>query len=172
MTPAHLAESLHANSVLSLLSFSATQISKGTSPFSFLLLQMENLMPSWHSFAQENFLLRLQGVQQPCEDPSLDSSSSSRTQRVLSSCALWHLLNALLAECLESSVILFLYELTTEFLLSTLCLCSMPSWQSSTELLRDFYVFYCVFLYTVSPPRCSTTLRSSSESMISVGVPS
>jgi hypothetical protein len=49
-----------------------------------------------------------------------------------------HLLNALLAELSESLVILTSSELTTEFFLSTLCLCSMPSWQSFTELTTEF----------------------------------
>ena len=92
---------------------------------------MANMMPSWHSFAQENFLLSLQGVQQPYEDPSLESSLSLNSKSSLY--ALWHLLNALLAECPESSVILFLYELIEKFLLNTMCLCSMPSWKSSIE---------------------------------------
>jgi hypothetical protein len=92
-------------------------------------------MPSWLSFCSSNLLLSLQGVQQPCEDPSVDSSSNSRTQRVLFSsvpvctlsqcppgrvssprtsnssvlCAPMHLLNAHLAELSESSVILVLF---------------------------------------------------------------
>jgi hypothetical protein len=94
-------------------------------------------MPSWLSFCSSNLLLSPQGVQQPCEDPSVDSSSNHRTQRVLfflclsahclyallaeylpstersavmSSCAPMHPLNAHLAELSESSVILFLLK--------------------------------------------------------------
>jgi len=47
----------------------------------------------------------------------------------------------------------------------------MTTLPMTTELLRYFF-FYCVLLYTNSPPRYLTTLRSSSESMILVGVPS
>ena len=47
----------------------------------------------------------------------------------------------------------------------------MPSWQRFTEFLRDF-VFYCVLLYTVSPPRYSATLRSFLEFKTLVGAPS
>jgi hypothetical protein len=101
-------------------------------------------MPSWLSSASSNLLLSLQGVQQPCEDPSVDSSLNYRTQRVLFSCAClhtysmpswqsifsqnvqqfcslfvssFHSLNAHLAELSESSVILFLLELLNKVLL-------------------------------------------------------
>jgi hypothetical protein len=152
----------------------------------------------------------------------VDSSSSSRTQRVLFSsvpiCTLLdallaeyllhrtfnssvflraplHLLNALLAELSESSVILFLlqthsrvpssvhslhwlnahlaelYRTPQRFCLllnsqqsssnCTLCICSMPTWQSSTEFTAEFCLQLCLS-YTALPPRYSTTLRSSS----------
>jgi hypothetical protein len=61
-----------------------------------------------------------------------------------------HSLNAHLAELSESSVILFLPELTAEFFLCTpLCMRSMPTWQSFTELLRAS-VYNCVFLHNLA----------------------
>jgi hypothetical protein len=66
-------------------------------------------MHSWLSSASSNFFLSLQGVQQPCEDPLVDSSSNHRTQRVLFSCACMHTeSNALLVEYLltEHSLVL------------------------------------------------------------------
>jgi hypothetical protein len=54
-------------------------------------------------------------------------------------CAPLHLLNALLAELSESSVILFLFKLTTEFFLcALLALRSMPTWQSSHRTPQRF----------------------------------
>jgi hypothetical protein len=44
---------------------------------------MEKLTPSWLSCCSSDFLLSLLGVQQPSKGPSVDSSFSSRTQRVL-----------------------------------------------------------------------------------------
>jgi hypothetical protein len=89
--------------------------------------------------SSSNLLLSLQGVQQPCEDPSPWTLLQFPELKEFSSCALLHLLNALLAECLESSVILTSVELTTEFFLNaSLCICSMPTWQSSTELTTEF----------------------------------
>jgi hypothetical protein len=88
---------------------------------------MENVMPSWLSFYSSNLLLSLQGVQQPCEDPSVDSSFNYRTQRVLFSCACLHTnSNALLAEYL-------LPEHSTVLSSCAPCTCSMPTWQSFTE---------------------------------------
>jgi hypothetical protein len=122
-------------------------------------------MPSWLSSASSNFLLSLQGVQQPCEDPSVDSSSKfqnsksslffcavctltqcppgrvsfHRTSNSSVSCAPMHPLNAHLAELSESSVILVLLELTTEFYLcALLALARCPlgrASQNSSELL-------------------------------------
>jgi hypothetical protein len=146
-------------------------------------------MPSWLSFCSSNLLLSLQGVQQPCEDPSVDSSSNYRTQRVLflvpvctlsqcppgrvsshrtsnSSvlfCAPMHLLNAHLAELSESSVILVLLELTAEFF-SMHSLCTMLN-AHLAELHRTpqrFCLQLCSSPYTALPPRYSTTLRSFS----------
>jgi hypothetical protein len=111
--------------MLPLLIFPITQIRKELSPFT--------LSPSYGEsdallalLSLSNLLLSMPGVQQPYEDPSpwtllqIENSKSS-------SCAIWHLLNAVLAECLESSVILTFVEITTDFFLSTPCLCSMPS---------------------------------------------
>jgi hypothetical protein len=134
--------------MLSLLSFPITQSRKELGPFTLSPSDGESdaLLALLSS---SNLLLSLQGVQQPCEDPSpwtllqIQNSKSS-------SCALWHLLNALLAECLESSVILTSVELTTEFFLNTLCLCSMPSWQSLTELLRDSVSLLCLPLHSLA----------------------
>jgi hypothetical protein len=66
-----------------------TQTSKELNPFS-LLLQMENLDALLAILHSSNLLLSVQGVQQPCEDPSVDSSSNYRTQRVLSLCLSAH----------------------------------------------------------------------------------
>jgi hypothetical protein len=59
-------------------------------------------MPSWLSFYSSNLLLSLQGVQQPCEDPSVDSSFKPHNSKEFSSllCLSAHCLNAHLAECL------------------------------------------------------------------------
>jgi hypothetical protein len=79
-----------------------------------------------------------------------------------------HLLNALLAKLYKTPQRFCL--LLCHVPLCTLCTYSMPSWQSSTELLRD-YVFYCVLFHIVLPSRYSTTLRSSPESMTLAIVP-
>jgi hypothetical protein len=116
-------------------------------------------MPSWISFCSSNLLLSLQGVQQPYEDPSVDSSSNiqnSKSSLLLCACLhnvsmpTWqsifpfHLLNSHLVELSESSVILFLPELLNISLpLCTPCTCSMPTWKSFTELLRAS-VYNCV----------------------------
>jgi hypothetical protein len=140
-------QSLHMHTVLISPELLNTQTPKGFCLSSFSL-RWRIWMPSWLSFCSSNLLLSLQGVQQPCEDPSVDSSSNYRTQRVLfsslclsahysnahlaeyllperstvlSSCAPMHPLNAHLAELSESSVILVLLpELTTEFFLCAL----------------------------------------------------
>jgi hypothetical protein len=53
----------------------------------------------------------------------------------------------------------------------TLCICSMPTWQSSTEFTVEFCLQLCLS-YTALPPRYSTTLRSSSSELLtSVPVP-
>jgi hypothetical protein len=66
-------------------------------------------MPSWLSLCSSNLLLSLQGVQQPCEDPSVDSSFNYRTQRsYLLLCLSAHCLNPLLAECLLPELLVVL----------------------------------------------------------------
>jgi hypothetical protein len=114
----------------------------GNSVLPSFLPQMENLDTLLAILHSSNLLLSLQGVQQPCEDPLVDSSFNYRTQRVLFSsvpvctisqcppgrvsssqnvqqfCPLvhpMHPLNAHLAELSESSVILVLSKLTAEF---------------------------------------------------------
>jgi hypothetical protein len=151
---------------------------------------MENVwMPSWLSSASSNSLLSLQGVQQPCEDPSVDYSFNYRTQRVLFSslclpaCCLnallaeyllaelpavlspsahpLHMLNAHLAELSESSVILFLLELTVEFLSMHLCAYAQcPLGRALQNSQQSFCLQLCLS-YTTLPPRYSVTLRSS-----------
>jgi hypothetical protein len=70
-----------------------------------------------------------------------------------------HLLNAYLAELSESSVILVLFELIAEFLLNaSLCICSMPTWQSFYRTPQRF----CLQLCSSPQPcllRCSTTSK-------------
>jgi hypothetical protein len=155
---------------LSLLSFPITQSRKELSIFTLSPSDGESdaLLALLGS---SNLLLSLQGVQQPCEDPSLDSSSNPELKEFFL-CALWHLLNALLAECLESSVILTSVELTTEFLPNaTHAFTQCPpgrALQNSSELLSS----HCVLSHTVLPPRYSTTLRSSPELMTSTAMPS
>jgi hypothetical protein len=130
-----------------------------------------------------NLLLSLQGVQQPCEDPSVDSSLNSRTQRVLFSCACLHMsqcppgrvsfhrtmptsrnssvrtLCALLApaQCPLGRALRILSDSGSSLrthsrvllLNAPLCICSMPTWQSFTELLRDS-VCNCVLLHSLA----------------------
>jgi hypothetical protein len=143
-------------------------------------------MPSWLSFCSSNLLLSLQGVQQPCEDPSVDSSFKFRTQRVLFSsvpvCTLlnahlaeyllqnfqqfcppvhsMHLLNAHLAELSESSVILFLLNSQQ----SSSSVHSLHLLNAHLAELHRTPQSFCLQLclsYTALPPRYSTTLRSS-----------
>jgi hypothetical protein len=73
-------QGIHMHTVLSLLSFSNTQTPKGFYP-SFFSHRWRNWMPSWLSFYSSNLLLSLQGVQQPCEDPSVDSSSKFQNSK-------------------------------------------------------------------------------------------
>jgi hypothetical protein len=130
--------------------------------------------------------------------------SQNVQQFCLLSCDSMHLLNALLAELSESSVILVFFKLSAEFLPlctsvhmlnahlaelhrtpqrfcllnsqqsssnCTLCLCSMPTWQSPYRTPKRFCLQLC-FNYTALPPRYSATLRSSSpELLTSVPVP-
>jgi hypothetical protein len=85
-------------------------------------------------------------------------------------CTPIHLLNAHLAELSESSVILVLLELTTEFFyLHPYAYSQCPldrALQNSSEILSA-----TVLPYTALPPRYSKTLRSSSELMILVPMP-
>jgi hypothetical protein len=103
--------------------------------------------------------------------------SSHRTfNSSVPSCAPMHLLNAHLAELSESSVILVLLSgLTAEFLpmhhytyaqcplgrasqdsqqslclLCTPCTCSMPSWQSFTELTQRFCLQLCFLIHSLA----------------------
>jgi hypothetical protein len=73
-----------------------------------------------------------------------------------------HLLNAHLAELSESSVILvFSNSQQSSFLCAPCALCSMPTWQSSTESST----ILSATVFSATQPcllRCSTTLRSSS----------
>jgi hypothetical protein len=145
--------------------------------------------------SSSNLLLSLLGVQQPSEDPSVDSSSTPELKEFSSLLCLsahfldallaeylspqnvqqfWvpsvhplHLLNALLAELSESSVILvFFFNSQQSSSSSTSCLCSMPTWQSSLQNLQQSSVCNCVLSYTALPPRYSTTLRSSSPELL------
>jgi hypothetical protein len=81
---------------------------------------------------------------------SLNSKSSS--------CALWHLLNALLAEYQESSVILSSYELTAEiFLCALLAPAQCPpgkAVQNSSEILSA-----TVFFSTALPPEVFNNIK-------------
>jgi hypothetical protein len=126
-------QSLYAHTVLSLLSFSTLRPLRDfiLLPFSLRWRMLDALLAI---LCSSNLLLSLQGVQQPCEDPSVDSSSNSQNSKSsLLSCAClhtysmptWqsifsqniqqfcpsahpmHLLNAHLAELSESLVILF-----------------------------------------------------------------
>jgi hypothetical protein len=73
------AESSHAHNAISpeLLN---TQTPKGFC-LSSLLPQMEKYDALLAVFYSSNLLLSLQGVQQPCEDPSVDSSFSSQNSK-------------------------------------------------------------------------------------------
>jgi hypothetical protein len=117
----------------------------------------------------------------------VDTSSSSRTQRVLSSSVpectksqcppgrvslsqnvqqfyLLLLCTCAPARCPLGRALRILsdsasFEFTAEFLLQcTLCLCSMPTWQSFTELVRDS-VCNCVFSHTALPPEVFNNLK-------------
>jgi hypothetical protein len=151
---------------------------------------MENLDALLAILHSSNLLLSLQGVQQPCEDPSVDSSSISELKEFLLSlaltqcppaqcqessittefflCALLALLaecalqqlNALLAEFTELLCFCLLLNSQQSSSLCTPCTGSMPTWQSFTELKESF----CLQLCSSPQPcllRCSTTSRSS-----------
>jgi hypothetical protein len=145
-------------------------------------------MPSWLSFCSSNLLLSLQGVQQPCEDPSVDSSFKFRTQRVLFSsvpvctlsqcppgrvsshrtfnssvlfCAPMHLLNAHLAELSESSVILFLLKNSQQSSSSMHHLHLLNAHLAELHRTPQSFCLQLCLSYTALPPRYSTTLRSS-----------
>jgi hypothetical protein len=73
-------------------------------------------MPSWLSFYSSNLLLSLQGVQQPCEDPSVDSSSITELKEFFSSVPICTLTQCPPGRVIQnSSEILSSSELTTEF---------------------------------------------------------
>jgi hypothetical protein len=134
--------------ILSLLRFPITQSRKELGPFTLSPLdgEFDALLTLLSSI---NLLPSLQGVQQPYEDPSPWTLLQIKNSKSFS-CALWHLLNALLSEFLESSLILTSIELTIEFFLSTMCLCSMPSWQSLTDLLKDYVSLLCLPLHSLA----------------------
>jgi hypothetical protein len=101
-----------------------------------------------------------------------DSASSLNFSTEVFLCApLSPLLNALLAELhrilSDSGFCLNSQQSSSN---CTLCLCSMPTWQSFTELTAKFCLQLCLS-YTALPPRCSTTLRSSFELLTPVLVP-
>jgi hypothetical protein len=164
---------------------------------------MENLDSLLDILYSRNLLLSVQGVQQPCEDPSVGSSSNlqnsksslsvlvctltqcppgrvvEKSSELLSPselttdlflCALLHLLDAHLAECLESSVTLTFIELTVEFFFNaTFAYAQCPlgrDLQNSSEIL-----YATIFFSTACLLRCSVTSQVFHEWMISVLVP-
>jgi hypothetical protein len=97
---------------------------------------MENLDALLAILHSSNLLLSAQGVQQPCEDPSVDSSSISRTQRVppvhfgITQCPPGRVSRILSDSC-------FLRTPSRVLPLCTPCTGSMPTWQSCQESSDD-----------------------------------
>jgi hypothetical protein len=119
---------------------------------------MENLDALLAILHSSNLLLSSQGVQQPYEDPSVDSSSNYRTQRVLFLCLSALCLNALLAEYQESLVILASYELTTKFFLcALLAIAQCPLGRASQNSLEIF--LQLCSSHIVFPPEVFSNLK-------------
>jgi hypothetical protein len=90
-------------------------------------------MPSWQSIKNPQMIL---------------ASNELTTEFFL--CALLALAQCPLGRASQnSSELLSSSELTTEFLYALPCTCSMPTWQSFTELLRDS-VCNCVLLHSLA----------------------
>jgi hypothetical protein len=152
--------------VLSLLSFSNTQISKEINPSSFLL-QMENLDALMAILHSSNLLLNPLGCSATLRRSfSLDSSSkiqNSKSSLLVPVCTL--------SQCPPSRV--FLHRTPNSLVL--FCAPNAPNQcppgKSSTELIR-VYVCKYVSSYTALPLEVFNNLTSlSSELLISTSVP-
>jgi hypothetical protein len=140
-------QSLHAHTVLSLLSFSTLRPLRD-----FILLpspQMENLDALLAILYSSNLLLSLQGVQQPCEDPSVDSSFKFQNSKS-------SLLLCLSAQCLNAHLAEYLLQNIQQFcLLCTYAPAQCPLGRalrilsdsgSSSELTTEFFsMHHCAY---------------------------
>jgi hypothetical protein len=131
---------------------------------SSFLPQMENLDALLAILHSSNLLLSLQGVQQPCEDPSVDSSSKFQNSKSsLLFCACLHTdSNALLAEYLFTEHPTVLSSVHSLHLLNAHLaeLHRILSDSDSSELTAEF--FPCALL---APTQCplGRALQNSSE---------
>jgi hypothetical protein len=128
---------LHRNSVL-FLSF---------------LPQMENLTPSWLSSCSSNLLLSLQGVQQPCEDPSVDSSSKFQNSKssLLLLCLSAQYLNAHQAE--------YLFTERSTVLSSVHSLLLLNAHLAEFHRTPQRFCLQLCFSYTAFPPEVFNNLK-------------
>jgi hypothetical protein len=112
--------------VLSLLSFPVASTSKENTSFFLSPSNGELRCPPHYPSLKQPLAETSRVFSNPAKIPQWILPPNTELNRVLFLCLSAHCLNALLAE---------LYRTHSRILLCTLCTCSMPTWQSFTELL-------------------------------------